>query len=173
MEIVEDDGSWVASIPDLPGCNSFGSTITEAVENVQKTKNLWIEGQYEVDADIPEPTEEDDFSGKFVLRIPRILHRSLVYESKKQGVSLNHYASHLLSQRQPLAAFEHFATSLFNSCANWRSPWVFSRCERDKTVMMGKLPGDTEFVVYLRKPPAQCNYKTSIPAGARKQYLPK
>jgi antitoxin HicB len=170
MEIVEDDGTWVASVPDLPGCASFGDTITEAVDNVQKTKNLWIEGQYRVNADIPEPADED-YSGKFVLRIPRVLHRTLAYEARKQGVSLNHYASHLLSQRQPLEAFEHFAQSLFDSCSMWRTPWFFGQHWHDKTLMVGRLNANTDLLVFLRKPKAQGAFKTSVPASARKQYL--
>jgi antitoxin HicB len=176
MEIVEDEGAWVASIPDLPGCNSFGATITEAVENVQKTKQLWIQGQYESKDDIPEPTDEDSFSGKFVLRIPKVLHRSLFYEARKQGVSLNHYASHLLSARQPLNAFENLAQTFITSCQSYRpGPWeIYGRHEHGKTLMVGKLAGDTALLAYVRKPPAQYNYKTPpIPASARKIYQVK
>src|SRR5260370_40936009 len=77
MEIVEDEGSWVASVPDLPGCNSFGTTVAEAVSNVQQAKELWLKSQFESGGEIPEPTNEEDFSGKFILRIPKLLHRSL------------------------------------------------------------------------------------------------
>jgi antitoxin HicB len=170
MEVVEDDGVWVASIPDLPGCNSFGDTVTEAVENVQRTKDLWLEGQYKVSADIPEPTDEGDFSGKFVLRIPRVLHRSLAYEATKQGVSLNHYATYLLAQRQPLNALQNFAQSLFDTCPNWKTPWLYSQHEHGKTVMVGRLSADTDFLMVMRIPPAQGKYKTSIHDSARKQY---
>lgn len=176
MEVVEeDDGAWVASIPDLPGCASFGDTVSQAVENVQKVKGLWIQGQYKTNADIPEPTNEDDFSGKFVLRIPKVLHRSLAHEAGKQGVSLNHYASYLLAQRQPLNAFQNFAQSLLDSwSSSWQDPWaVYGQHERAKAVLMGRLPGDTEFLMYMRKPPAQLKYKTTIPASVREQYLPK
>src|SRR5258708_8433361 len=102
MEVVEDEGAWVASVPDLPGCNSFGTTVADAVSNVQQAKELWMQSQFQNGGEIPEPTDDDGFSGRFVLRIPRILHRSLAYEASRQGVSLNHYASHLLSQGQPL-----------------------------------------------------------------------
>lgn len=172
MEIVEDDGAWVASVPDLPGCNSYGATVAEAVENVQKVKALWIESQYNSDGDIPEPIDEDEFSGRFVLRIPKVLHRTLAYEARKQGVSLNHYTSHLLSQRQPVNAFMSMAQSILDSCSgSWKAPWMLSHAEHDRSVMMGRLSANTEFLMYMRKPPASASYKTSIPASARKQYL--
>jgi predicted RNase H-like HicB family nuclease len=169
---VEDDGAWVASVPDLPGCASFGDTVTEAVDGVQKTKDLWIEGQYRIDANIPEPTDEEDFSGKFVLRIPKVLHRLLTYEAKKQGVSLNHYASHLLSQRQSLQAFETMAHSILNSVCSYssRTPWVYGKHERGNSLVMGNLPGNVEFVAVLRKPPAECSYKASLPSALKKRY---
>lgn len=172
IEVVEDDGAWVASIPDLPGCHSFGDTVEQAVENVQKTKSLWIEGQYEAGASIPEPIEEDQYSGRFVLRIPKVLHRSLAYEAKKQGVSLNHYASHLLSQRQPLQAMENFAQSFFESCSNWRAPWLYARHSHDRSIMFGRVSANTDLLVFLRKPPAHGAFKTpSVAESVRKQFL--
>src|SRR5260370_38759876 len=76
IEVVEDEGAWVASVPDLPGCNSVGTTVTDAVNNVQEAKELWMKSQFESSGEIPEPTDEGGYSGKFVLRIPRVLHRS-------------------------------------------------------------------------------------------------
>src|SRR5438094_10544344 len=44
MEIVEDDDGVVATIPDLPGCVSFGETIEAALRSLNETKELWIKG---------------------------------------------------------------------------------------------------------------------------------
>jgi len=172
IEIAQSEGAWVASIPDLPGCSSFGDTVAEAVENIQKTKHLWIEVRYRGGAEIPEPTEEEDFSGKFLLRIPRSLHRSLAHGAEKQGVSLNHYVCFLLSQRGPLQTFETLANSILNSvCAHTpRIPWVWSKHERDNALIVGRLPGEVEFVGVLRKPPAECSYKKSLPHSLKKEY---
>jgi predicted RNase H-like HicB family nuclease len=168
MEIVEDDGVWIASIPDLPGCNSYGDSVSEAISNIQQAKDLWIQGRYETDSPIPEPTNEEDFSGKFILRIPRTLHRCLFYEAKKQGVSLNHYASHLLSVRQSIYAFASFAQNILDSCPNeWRTQWN----ESDHTIAAGKLSG-TEYLLYMKKPPKEGHYKTEqIPASTRRLYI--
>jgi predicted RNase H-like HicB family nuclease len=99
MEIVEDDDGVVATIPDLPGCASFGDTIEAAVRSLDETKELWIKGRIDAGQPVPEPSQVEDFSGKFVLRIPRGLHKSLDREAKRQGVSLNQYVLHLLSER--------------------------------------------------------------------------
>lgn len=45
MEIVEDkdEGGFVVSYPDLPGCITCGETLESAIENAQDAKKEWIE----------------------------------------------------------------------------------------------------------------------------------
>lgn len=45
MEIVEDreEGGYVVSYPDLPGCLTCGETIESAVENARDAKRVWLE----------------------------------------------------------------------------------------------------------------------------------
>ena len=45
MEIVEDkdEGGFVVSYPDLPGCITCGETIESAVSNALDAKKVWIE----------------------------------------------------------------------------------------------------------------------------------
>lgn len=45
MEIVEDkdEGGYVVSYPDLPGCITCGETIESAVENAQDAKKAWLD----------------------------------------------------------------------------------------------------------------------------------
>jgi predicted RNase H-like HicB family nuclease len=56
MMIVQDeDGSWFASIPDLPGCMTVGDTQLEALEMLEDAKLTWISGRLEAGDPIPEP----------------------------------------------------------------------------------------------------------------------
>jgi|SRR5208337_169656 len=100
IEIIPDEeGGYIAAIPDLPGCMSSGNTVEAALRGLEEVKELWLEGRIEAGEEIPEPTKLEDFSGKFVLRIPRSLHRTLDREAREQGVSLNQYVLHILSER--------------------------------------------------------------------------
>ena len=47
MEIVEDreEGGYVVSYPDLPGCLTCGETIESAVENARDAKRVWLEDE--------------------------------------------------------------------------------------------------------------------------------
>jgi antitoxin HicB len=47
---------------------------------------------------IPTPATPDAYSGKWVLRTPRSLHRSLAERAKHEGVSLNMLAVALLAE---------------------------------------------------------------------------
>ncbi len=49
MEIVEDkeEGGFVVSYPDLPGCITCGETMESAMRNALDAKNAWLEAVLE------------------------------------------------------------------------------------------------------------------------------
>ena len=100
MEIVEDkdEGGFVVSFPELPGCITCGETVESAVENALDAKKAWLEAAMEDGIAIHEPDSLEDYSGQFKLRIPRSLHRSLAEHSKREGISMNQYCVYLLSK---------------------------------------------------------------------------
>ena len=100
MEIVEDEeeGGFVVSYPDLPGCITCGETIESAVQNALDAKRTWIEAALEERIEIYEPDSLENYSGQFKLRIPRSLHRSLAEHSQKEGISMNQYCIYLLTK---------------------------------------------------------------------------
>jgi predicted RNase H-like HicB family nuclease len=71
MEIVEDEdeGGFVVSYPDLPGCITCGETIETAIENAADAKRAWIEAALEEGIEIQVPERLEDYSGQFKLRI--------------------------------------------------------------------------------------------------------
>ena len=66
MEIVEDmeEGGYVASFPELPGCITCAETIVEAAENAEEARKEWIHAAYESGIAIPEPDTVNAYSGK-------------------------------------------------------------------------------------------------------------
>ena len=97
----ESDGSYFISVKELPGCMSVGDTIPEAHEMIRDAMKAWIGYCIDDQIPIPEPEEEtlDEYSGKFVVRITPTLHKKLAQGAKKNGISMNHYTSELLSER--------------------------------------------------------------------------
>ena len=93
MEIVEDadEGGFVVSFPELPGCLTCGETVETAIKNAVDAKKVWFEAAIEEEIEIHEPDSLEEYSGQFKLRMPRSLHRSLVEHSKREGISMNQY----------------------------------------------------------------------------------
>ena len=95
----EKEGGYTAIIRDLPGCMTQGETFSEAMENIEEARELWIETVYETGKkDVPLPSTENEYSGRLLLRIPKSLHRHLSEGADKEGVSLNQYILSLLSE---------------------------------------------------------------------------
>lgn len=51
----EEDGSFIAEVPELSGCKADGHTYFEALANVQTIIDEWIETAISLDRSIPEP----------------------------------------------------------------------------------------------------------------------
>ena len=106
MEIVKDsdEGGFVASYPDLPGCITCGETEEKALKNALDAKKAWLEAALEENIEIPEPDSLEAYSGQFKLRLPRSLHRALAEHSQREGISMNQYCVYLLAKNDALHA---------------------------------------------------------------------
>jgi predicted RNase H-like HicB family nuclease len=51
----EDDGGYIADIPDLEFCSAFGETPAEALKEVETAKKAWLETALAEGKPIPEP----------------------------------------------------------------------------------------------------------------------
>lgn len=89
---------YYARILELDGCQSTGNTFEEAYKNVKEAMKGWIETKLDAGYEVPLPIRYENFSGKFVIRIPKSLHYKLSIEAEQEGVSLNQYALYKLSK---------------------------------------------------------------------------
>lgn len=105
MELVEDpeEGGWVVSYPDLPGCLTSGATVEAAIGNARDAKRAWLEAAMECGVAIAEPRDTNSYSGQFKLRMPRSLHRSLAEHAQQEGISMNQYCLYLLTKNDATA----------------------------------------------------------------------
>jgi predicted RNase H-like HicB family nuclease len=51
----DEDGLWIADVPDLKYCSSHGDTPEEAIANIQDAIEGWLETARDAGFDIPEP----------------------------------------------------------------------------------------------------------------------
>jgi antitoxin HicB len=104
--IADPDGGYVVIFPDLPGCMTQVETLDELPVMTEEARSLWIETEYDLGHDIPLPSEPEEYSGKFNVRLPRSLHRMLAESAGREGVSLNQYVLTLLSRGDAQARIE-------------------------------------------------------------------
>lgn len=94
----EDEATWFARVLELPGCMTEGDSAAEAVEMIQDAMSGWLEVALEDRAAIPEPRFGEDYSGKFVVRVPKSLHRDLALAAEREGASLNQFINTALAR---------------------------------------------------------------------------
>lgn len=51
----EEDGGYIADIPDLDSCSAFGHTPEEALSEVERAKIAWLEAARQEGKPIPPP----------------------------------------------------------------------------------------------------------------------
>ena len=51
----DEDGVFIAEVPELPGCMAHGNTQEAALANVQEAIQLWIDTSKEFGEPIPKP----------------------------------------------------------------------------------------------------------------------
>lgn len=94
----DPEGGFAIAFPDLPGCMTQVSSSKEIGSAADEIRKLWLETAFEHGMDIPLPRDESAYSGKFVVRVPRRLHRQLAQSAERDEVSLNQYIVSLLAQ---------------------------------------------------------------------------
>lgn len=96
--IPEPEGGWFVRIKELPGCMSQGDTADDAMVMIEDAMRGWIEAELRKGSTIPEPRLEEEFSGKFVVRVAKSLHRKITEISTNEGVSLNQWIGTTLAE---------------------------------------------------------------------------
>jgi antitoxin HicB len=123
-EEVGGEERWVASVDELPGCTSTGTTRDAAVGGVQDAIAAWIATALEDGREVPEPAGKTTFSGRLLLRMPRSLHRELTRAAERESVSLN-----------------QLITDVLASAVNWQGGAGDRRTPGPKTPLMQE-PGE-------------------------------
>jgi predicted RNase H-like HicB family nuclease len=99
QHIIDKSGDYYfATVLELKGCLSDGATEAEARKNIRESMELWIEVCIDEGREVPKPIKPDNYSGRFVMRMPKTLHAQLATEAAREGVSLNQYALYKLSR---------------------------------------------------------------------------
>lgn len=97
-----EGGGYMARLPQFGrlGIVGDGASKAEALADLEENQRDRFEQYLEEGLTIPEPEPDPDrqnYSGRFVLRIPKFLHRELAESARQNSVSLNQYVCTLLA----------------------------------------------------------------------------
>ncbi len=95
----EEDCCYIATIPEFNGLSAHGDTPEEAIEEAKVALKAFLKVYKEDGCTIPEPQTLSEFSGQTRIRLPKSLHAKLARQADREGVSLNSYMVHLLSEQ--------------------------------------------------------------------------
>ena len=68
----KEDGGFLVTVPDLPGCVADGESIKAAVAEAHDAFKMWATAEQQGRGKLPAPKI---YSGQFAQRIPKSLHR--------------------------------------------------------------------------------------------------
>ena len=91
---------FTAVVPDLPGCLTSGETLEELWANVDDAKEDWLEEAAKEGRPIPVPSQLQaaEYSGRFLVRMAKSLHRRLALRARSENVSINMLLVQLISE---------------------------------------------------------------------------
>lgn len=107
LKIVEwspEDGCYVGSCPGLMRGGVHGTDEARVYRELCQAVKEWIRVQNEDGDPLPAATAGRLFSGKFVVRVGRDLHKELAIQALRSGESLNAYCVRVLQRGRPSPA---------------------------------------------------------------------
>ncbi len=93
-----ESGGYTAVLPSLPGCMTTADDFASLQKNLVDAKESWLQVALEDGDPIPEPEPPEirEYSGKFLTRVPKSVHRSLALRAEAENTSLNQLVLTLL-----------------------------------------------------------------------------
>lgn len=98
-----DGGGFAARVPALPGCMTTGDRLHDLMMDIHGAIEEWIAGAKEIGKKIPAPEvyrDEDDYSGKLLLRMPKSTHKRVTEAAEREGCSINSYINECIAFKE-------------------------------------------------------------------------
>lgn len=88
-----EDNEHVGLCAELPSLSWLAATPEKALAGVRRVvKDVVTELQATGEV-VPDPLADRKYSGRFIVRVPSLVHRALATEAAEQGVSINRLVS--------------------------------------------------------------------------------
>ena len=98
VEWSDEDRCYVGACPGLMLGGIHGDNETKVYGELCQAVEEWIAIHAQDGVPLPPPTAGKEYSGKFVVRVGRELHRELAIHALREGMSLNTYCARVLRE---------------------------------------------------------------------------
>lgn len=99
VEWSEEDQCYVGSCPGLMRGGVHGDDEAKVYRQLCQVVDEWLKIYTDDGEPLPEATARREYSGKFVVRVGKELHKALAVDALKEEESLNSYCVRLLRHR--------------------------------------------------------------------------
>lgn len=94
----EDDQEYVGLCAEFPSLSWLAQTPETALKGIRNVVAEVVNDMKENGEPVPDPIASKNYSGKFMVRVPPEVHRSLAIQAAESGVSINRLVSTRLSR---------------------------------------------------------------------------
>jgi len=96
VEWSEEDQCYIGSSPGFIGPCCHGKDEAKVYKELCTIVEEWVEIHIQDGLPVPESFTNKSFSGKFVVRVGKDLHKALAIKAAKSGESLNRFCTNSL-----------------------------------------------------------------------------
>lgn len=93
----EEDGEYVGLCAEFPSLSWLAKTQDEALHGIVDLVSEVVDDMESNNEHIPLPLSIQNYSGKFIVRVPPDLHRDLTIHATESKVSFNRYINEKLA----------------------------------------------------------------------------
>lgn len=72
----DESGSWIARVPEVPGCHTYGRSLRQTKRRIREALSLWV-------------GDADEAELAFDVRLPSAIRRKLIASRRAREVSLD------------------------------------------------------------------------------------
>lgn len=94
----DEDGVFVARVPELAGVVTHGDTVAEAAKMAEEAIALHLRSLAKHNEAAPEPVAHKDLKGNYALRMGVERHRRAAVKAEQENLSFNEYVNKLIDQ---------------------------------------------------------------------------
>ena len=93
-----EDNEYIGLCAEFPSLSWLANTQSAALKGIRNVVAGVIKDMKKSEEDIPQPLAYKKYSGKFMVRVPPEVHRSLAIQAAESGVSINRLVNARLSR---------------------------------------------------------------------------